>query len=89
MYTYNCAIVHIGIWFFASEDFPHNNTERKYINLYQWKQTQNLKCNFFIHITEADMDIIGSGVNEYSKIKDHHMMANFMNKFGTRRGCLV
>lgn len=30
------------------------------------------------------MDIIGSGVNEYSKTKDHHMMANFMNKFGTR-----
>ena len=80
--------MHIGIWFFASEDFPHNNTKGKYINLYQ-KQTQHLKCYFSIYIytTEADMGIIASQVNEYRKIKDHHMwMANFMNHFGTIMG---
>jgi len=33
------------------------------------------------------MGIIASQVNEYRKIKDHHMwMANFMNHFGTIMG---
>jgi len=41
----------------------------------------------YIYTTEADMGIIASQVNEYRKIKDHHMwMANFMNHFGTIMG---
>jgi hypothetical protein len=43
LHAYNCTIMHISVWFFSSEDFPHDNAKGKYINLYPWQQYESVR----------------------------------------------